>query len=311
MLRPAPTEAMDSIPENLRELLRLLEDASRLEDETTTRRRLPNGQLVRMAYEQDSAYGFKSATVSLDTPQSEEAIIAALVVLRVGELHTDALYSAWRINKAWREELEADAFSADRLIEAWDSIPKATIRGLWDGFKLQTVETLLRQYRPDFDELPEKDQFYLIEGTVKRAGAFLKHLRMLVSFIEDGDPAEGNRRRRTEKVQEQVRAAELKDILRKTHSEIGMVVGPPPTESDKIHGGSRAAGKKANAGKEKLTHMLGADGYRQHVEQGMADADRWNSFSEQEKKAAFLSEWLDIPIEEARRLPTGSLPLGD
>ncbi len=72
---------LEHIPEDIQEMLRILEDAARKEDEKASRVRLPNGQLSRLSFELDENYGHRSAKLSLETPRVEQAIVAALTAL--------------------------------------------------------------------------------------------------------------------------------------------------------------------------------------------------------------------------------------
>jgi hypothetical protein len=89
---------MNSIPKNLQELLRMLQEAAEKEEEWE-HFRLPNGQLVRISFSYKDGsglrYGLRSARVRLETPKAEKAAIAALVALKGKQVEARRLrYSA-------------------------------------------------------------------------------------------------------------------------------------------------------------------------------------------------------------------------
>ena len=176
---------MESIPENLQELSRLLEKAVAEDDEGDWKRfRLPNGQLARMSFSYKDKtglkYGFRSARVTLETPKAEKAIIAALVALEGKKVGPERLRFA-SILKETLNKAQANEYSSLRdWAEDLRSNPRLgkAKMGDWHGAStVRYLRELLRHYRPELDELPEYEQVALLEGAAKHINEFLEYIR--------------------------------------------------------------------------------------------------------------------------------------
>lgn len=298
---------MDSIPEKLRELLEMLEEAAREDDRAALPVRLKSGQAVRLSLKLDEEGGFKSAGVSLEPSRAEKAAVAALVALKGGRVAMERVRPAIRSARAWRQEMEREKPSLENLSRtlAGDSrLQRARTGDVFDGFRLEVLEELLRRSRSDFDKLPENEQIALLEQGAERVSGFLDALDALVRFVEDGG-AQGNRRRRATQVREQVRAAELKDVLGHTYAEVGEALGLPRSGQDEIKGDHRRARETAGAGRQVLASALGEEGYRRHVEEGRAAARRWSALTEEERFIEVTADRLGVPAGKARQILTG------
>jgi hypothetical protein len=274
---------MEGVPKDTQELLGLLESTAVAEKDAGIRVRLPNGQLVRLFFELDDDYGFQSAKVSLDTPRSEQAIIAALIALAGRRIGSTRVRRAARAAKIIRHLLQEARETKKSPFEAFKDhrLSGTKVKDLQDGYSLERVEALLRHYRPNFELMEENERFFMLERAAEHVRNYLDSLQALMRFLEDGDPREGNRRRRANTVQEQLRAAELKDILGKREAEIARVLNLPRTTSDKTQGGNQKARKRAKEGTKTLVRVLGEEGYDDHVRTAQKEAAHYESLSEE------------------------------
>jgi len=297
---------MEGVPKDTQELLRLLESAAAAEKQADIRVRLLNGQLVRLAFELDDDYGFQRAKVSLDTPRSEQAIIAALIALEGRRIENTRVRRAVRAAKLIRHMLQEERETKEPSLKALkDPLSGIKVKDLQDGYSLERVEALLRHYRPNFEVMEENERFFMLERAAEHVSIYLDSLQALIRFLEDGDPREGNRRRRAKNVQEQLRAAELKDILEMGEGEIASVLNLPRTTSDERQGGNQKARKRAKEGIKTLIHLLGEEGYEDHVHTAQKEAAQYESLSEEEQVVVDYSRNYGLSIEEGRRILTG------
>src|SRR3712207_1047321 len=136
---------MEGVPKDTQELLGLLESTSAAEKDAGIRVRLPNGQLVRLFFELDDDYGFQSAKVSLDTPRSEQAIIAALIALTGRRIESTRVRRAVRAAKLSRHLLQEELETKKSPLEAFKDhrLSGTKVKDLQDGYSLERVEELL------------------------------------------------------------------------------------------------------------------------------------------------------------------------
>lgn len=106
--------------------------------------------------------------------------------------------------------LEATPMDQAKLRQAL-SEAKSPLRDSLPAYEFGYVLSLLRYYRPSFDELPHEEQLGLVEEACKRVNKSLEASRHLVEFLEYGRP---NRdlRPAIENANQDVRAAVLRAL---------------------------------------------------------------------------------------------------
>jgi hypothetical protein len=305
---------MNSVPDDLQGLLRRLEEAGG-QEETWRRVRLPNGHLVRLTHADDSEwrfrYGFKSTSVTLQTPATEKAIVAALVALKgktteprrmryasaLSESIDRASSGEFGSRRAWMESLSKDPRLEGALGRDWRNVPVARL-----------LEELLRQYRAEFDDLAEHQRAGLMEQAAGHLNTFLESLRKLTAFLEAGDSTGGIAKTKLKITQEQLRAAELADVVGLSHREIGDALGLPLTEVDKRQGGHQKAKERVREGRKLFREALGGEeGYLNYVEQKKQEVRRWSSLSTEQRYAEDFGESFGIPAASMLIILTGDL----
>src|SRR5215208_2234604 len=288
---------MNSVPDDLRGLLCLLEEAGG-QEETWRRLRLSNGHLVRLTDGGDSAwrsrYGFKPTSVALQTPATEKAIVAALAALkgktteprrmRYASAISESVYRAssgeFGSLRAWMESLSKEPRLEGALERDGRNVPVARL-----------LEELLRHYRAEFDNLPEHKQAGLMEQAAGHLNEFLESLRKLTAFLEAGDPTGGIPKTKLKITQEQLRAAELADVVGLSHRDIGEALNLPRSDSDERQGGNQKAKERVREGRKLFRETFGGEeGYLNCVEQKKQEARRWELLSTEQRYAEDFAE---------------------
>jgi hypothetical protein len=316
---------MNSVPDDLQGLLRLLEEAGS-QEEAWRRIRLPSGHLVRLSAGDDAEwrfrYGFKPTSVTLKTPATEKAILAALVALKGKPTkQPNRMRYVSRLSEVFESALSEgiDGASPDKFDfgRAWSSLRTYSEDPRLEGALrsdlrnvpvARLLKELLRQYRDDFDDLPEHKRAGLLEQAASHLNEFLEALRKLAAFLEAGDSTGGIPRTKLKVTQEQLRAAELADIVGLTHREIGDALGLPLTETDKRQGGHQKAKERVREGKKLLREAFGSEEhYSNYIEQQKQEAQRWRSLSTEQQYAVVFGESFGIPADSMLIIMTGDL----
>lgn len=304
---------MSSVPENIKDLSHLLENAAKENDEDGWKRfRLPNGQLARMSFSYKGGrglrYGFRSVRVTLETPKAEKAIFAALVALKGERVEAERLrYAAIladSIDKAQTSEYSPSRDWAQSLDEN-PRLRKATAKD-WKGVPtVRFVSELLGHYRPEFAELPAHEQVALLEKAASYVNEYLEALRKMTAFFEYGDPYEGIPKNTVKKAEQYLEAAELKDIMGLRQREVGAALGLPLSDRDQTYGGHARANQFVREGRKIFKEALGEDGYREYIEAKKAEVERWRSLSVEKRHAELNAEIFDVPADSVLRIMTG------
>jgi hypothetical protein len=306
---------MNSVPNDLRGLLRLLEEAGG-QEETWRRVRLPNGHLVRLTHADDGEwrlrYGFKPVSVSLLTPATEKAIVAALAALKGKTTEPRRMHYASALLEDFDKTASGEFDSLEAMSEYMRNDPRlegALGADLRNVPVARLVKELLRHYRPEFDELPEHRRVALMEQAAGHLNEFLDALRKLTAFLEAGDSTAGIPKTKLKVTQEQLQAAELADVVGLSHREIATALGlPPPTGSDERQGGHQKAKERVREGRKLFREAFGGqEGYRSYVEQQKQEARRWESLSTEERYAEDFGESCGIPAKSMLIIMTGDL----
>jgi hypothetical protein len=292
-----------------------LEDAREQEQEWR-HVRLSNGHLVRTAptgpHEWRFRYGFRPLAVASQTPATEKAVVAALAALKgktveppnhipyaaaLSESLEDTKAGKFGSLRALREELRKDP-----------GLKGARVRDLRNVRVAVLLKTLLRLYRPEFDDLPEHKRTALMEQAASHLNEFLDTLRKLMEFLEVGDSTAGIPKTKLKKTQEQLLAAQLCDIAGLSHREIGAALSIELSVTDKRRGGHQKAKERVREGRKILREAFGGeDGYRRYIEQEKNEASRRSLLTTEEKFAEDFGEESGIPADSMRVIMTGDI----
>jgi hypothetical protein len=170
------------------------------------------------------------------------------------------------------------------------------------------IKALLRNYRPDFDNLSFEEQLALIEGAASYVENFQESLRRFVAYLEYGQP---NRDLRTalENADRDVRAAVLKDVHGLTTIEIAKRLGANVSESAEDKNDSSTAASWVKNERIIFERAFGEEGWRERVEAAKAAIrrresieQRWERLSVKERYIALRAEASDVTEDEAHRV---------
>jgi hypothetical protein len=161
---------------------------------------------------------------------------------------------------------------------------------------------LLRYRRPDFDDHTFEEQLDLVDQHRRRINTFLKKQREHAKFLEYGTP-EGMPTQVVERARDQVKAAVLRDVEKRSHREIADMLGVDVSEErSKIDMKKPEIAALVREGRRLLDNVLPGIGWRKHAEDMKTDADRYRSLSDEEKEIEALVESTGWTIERARWL---------
>jgi hypothetical protein len=166
---------------------------------------------------------------------------------------------------------------------------------------LDYVVALLRYYRPEFDDLPHEEKLALIQDGCVRVNKFLEALRHLEAFLEYGVPGQ-DLRSRMEKAQEDIKAAELKDVEDLSNPEIGKILGISPTPSDRERRENSQVRYSVKRGRPLLIKAFGEEGWRKQVEDKKAERDWFFSLDEEEQNILLFADDHGESVETARAI---------
>lgn len=242
--------------------------------------------------------GYKSIKVYDRPLRTQMAIIGALTVLETGLIDTERLREALS-----QTEPPLERSINEREVAAW-----------WgelgeEGFKwltdlqlpyLSYVLSLLRYYRPSFDELPHEQQLDLIAQAGERVNKLLTAARQLVEFLEYGAPDQ-DLRAAAEDANRDVRAAVLKDVEDMNSIQIAERFCLNITEKYRDQRDHPRVRQMIKRGRKMLESALGTEGWRKQVAAMKAEAERWQELSAEEQSIEMWAERDDVTVEEARK----------
>ena len=242
---------MESIREKLESLLRSLASDALEEDENTKRARHSSGQVMRLLLNaKRTEQGYRGAEVLVGPSRTEEAYVAAVLALKGEEMEREGDKKNDKMARASKAILFFELMRAHRTDEAArDAVHQAMKElGLYkeerfkgtdyiDGYNLTPLYELLRYFRPDFDDVSEKERIELLERTIGYANNYLKALRRLTAFLQYGKPGayEGLPTKPVTQAAKQVRAAEFRELVGTErgaplpYAKIGKLLGEKPT----------------------------------------------------------------------------------
>jgi hypothetical protein len=106
-----------------------------------------------------------------------------------------------------------------------------------------------------------------------------------------------------ERARDQVKAAVLRDVEKRSHREIADMLGVDVSEErSKIDMKKPEIAALVREGRRLLDNVLPGIGWRKHAEDMKTDADRYRSLSDEEKEIEALVESTGWTIERARWL---------
>jgi hypothetical protein len=192
---------MESVPENLETLLQSLSSDARKEDKNSKRVRHSSGQIMRLLLDaKRTEQGYRGAEVFVGPSRTEEAYVAAVLALhgeemeREGDIKNRQSDEMAQASKAilffeLRRAHCTDAAARDTVHQAMRDLHlykegpvKAT--DFFEGLKLTPVYELLRYFRPELDDMSEKERIELLERTIGYINDYLKALRRLTAFLQ-------------------------------------------------------------------------------------------------------------------------------
>jgi hypothetical protein len=301
--KPAPLP-MESIPENVESLLRSLEGDAVKENENSKEVRHSSGQVMRlMLNARRTEQGYRGAEVLVGPSRTEEAYVAAVLALHGEEMESEGdkkNRESDKMAQASKAILFFELMRSDRTDEAAKDAVYQAMKDLhlykegpskWadfvDLFRVTPLYELLRYFRPELDEMSEKERIELLERTIGYVNDYLKALRRLTAFLQYGKVGayEGLPTKQVTQAAKQVRAAELRELVRTEqgaplpYAKIGKLLGEKPTPGQKPRSYEGRIKRMVEAGTAILKQALDEHGYRDYMEEKRAELDHWQTLS--------------------------------
>jgi predicted RNase H-like HicB family nuclease len=161
--------------------------------------------------------------------------------------------------------------------------------------------SLARYRKPDFEDYTLRKQIYFLDEHRKATNEFLEAQRDHMAFLEYGSPT-GAPKRIVELARDQVKAAVLSDVGKRSHKEIANILGVAVDE-DKYKVGSRIPKIQAllREGRSLLDDALKGTGeWKRRAEEMRTEADRYNSLSQDDKLIEYYAEVTGHTAEQVR-----------
>jgi hypothetical protein len=196
-------------------------------------------------------------------------------------------------------ELEREKKRKKRLPKSWKRWERDPL--LWQR-SISYMVALLRYRRPDFDDHTLEEQLDLVDQHRGRINTFLEKQREHAKFLEYGTP-EGMPTQVVERARDQVKAAVLRDVEKRSHREIADMLGVDVSEErSKIDMKIPEIAGLVREGRQLLDNVLPGIGWRKHAKDMKTDADRYRDLSDEEKEIEALVENKGWTVERARWL---------
>jgi hypothetical protein len=306
---------MESIPENLESLLRSLVDDALKENENSKRVRHSSGQVMRLLLNaRRTEQGYRGAEVLVGPSRTEEAYVAAVLALHGEEMEREGdkkNSQSDEMARASKAILFFELMRSDRTDEAARNAVYQAMKDLRlykegslkatdyvDGLRLTPLYELLRYFRPELDEVSEKERVQLLGRTIGYVNAYLKALRRLTDFLQYGKAGayEGLPTKQVTQAAKQVRAAEFRELVRTEqgdplpYAKIGKLLGEKPTPGQAPRSYEGRIKRMVEAGKGILKQALGEQGYRDYMEEKRAELEHWQTLGKREQNEIQLKE---------------------
>jgi hypothetical protein len=315
---------MESIPENLEALLRSLASDALKEDKNSKWVRHSSGQIIRLLLDaKRTEQGYRGADVFVSPSRTEEAYVAAVLALHGEEMEREGDPKNRQSDEMARAS-KAILFSELMRSDRTDGVARDTVyqamRDLHlykegpsratdfvEGLRLTPVYELLRYFRPQLDDMSEKERIELLERTIGYINNYLKALRRLTAFLQYGKTGayEGLPTKQVTQAGKQVRAAEFRELVKTergaplSYAKIGKLLGEKPTSGQAPRSYERRIERMVEAGKGILKQALGEQGYRDYMEEKRAELEHWQTLSKDEQGAIHMEENFGLAPEDA------------
>jgi hypothetical protein len=315
---------MENIPENLESLLQSLASDAHKEGKDSKKVRHSSGQVMRLLLNaRRTEQGYRGAEVLVGPSRTEEAYVAAVLALHGEEMERegDKKYSqSDEMARASKAILFFELMRSDRTDGAARDAVYQAMKDLLlykegslkatdyvDGLRLTPLFELLRYFRPELDEVSEKERVELLERTIGYVNDYLKALRRLTAFLQYGKARayEGLPTKQVTQAAKQVRAAELRELVRTEqgaplpYAKIGKLLGEKPTPGQAPRSYEGRIKRMVEAGTAILKQALGEHGYRDYMEEKRAELEHWQTLSEHRQAEIHLEENFGIAPGDA------------
>ena len=306
---------MESIPENLEALLRSLASDALKEDKNSKRVQHSSGQVMRLLLDaKRTEQGYQGADVFVGPSRTEEAYVAAVLALHGQEMEREGdkenrqsdemaqaskailffeLMRAHRTDGAARDTVH----QAMRDLHLYKESPSRAT-DYFEGLRLTPVYELLRYFRPELEDMSEKERIALLERTIRYVNEYLEALRRITAFLQYGKTGayEGLPTKQVTQAAKQVRAAEFRELVRTErgaplpYAKIGKLLGEKPTPGQHPRSYQARIKGMVEDGKGILRQALGEQGYRDYMEEKRAELEHWQTLSKDEQGAIHMEE---------------------
>jgi hypothetical protein len=315
---------MESIREKLESLLRSLASDALDEDENTKRAQHSSGQVMRLLLNaKRTEQGYRRAEVLVGPSRTEDAYVAAVLALRGEEMEREGdkkNRQSDEMARASKAILFSELMRSDRTDGAARDTVYQAMRDLHlykegpsratdfvEGLRLTPAYELLRYFRPQLDDMSEKERIELLERTIGYINNYLKALRRLTAFLQYGKTGayEGLPTKQVTQAGKQVRAAEFRELVKTergaplSYAKIGKLLGEKPTSGQAPRSYERRIKRMVEAGKGILKQALGEQGYRDYMEEKRAELEHWQTLSKDEQGAIHMEENFGLAPEDA------------
>jgi hypothetical protein len=319
---------MESIPENLEALLRSLASDALTEDKNSKKVQHSSGQVMRLLLNATrTEQGYKGAEVLVGPSRTEEAYVAAALALKGEEMEREGdkkdrqsdemaqaskailFFELMRLDRTDGAARDT-VYQAMRDLHLYKESPSRATDFV-EGLRLTPVYELLRYFRPELDDMSEKERIELLERTIGYINDYLKALRRLTAFLQYGKTGayEGLPNKKVTQAGKQVRAAEFRELVKTEqgdplpYSEIGKLLGEKPAPGQMqphlIRGYDARISRMAKDGRGILKQALGEEGYRAYMEEKRAELEHWQTLSKDEQNAIHMEETFGISARDA------------
>jgi hypothetical protein len=307
---------MESISENLESLLRSLESDALQEVKNSKKVRHSSGQIMRLLLNaKRTEQGYRGAEIFVGPSRTEDAYVAAVLALHGEEMEregdpknrqSDEMAQASKAILFFELGMRSgrtDGAARDTVHQVMRDLhlykegpPRAT--DFVEGLRLTPVYELLRYFRPELDDMSEKERIELLERTIGYINDYLKALRRLTAFLQYGKagPYEGLPTRQVTQAAKQVRAAEFRELVKTErgdplpYAKIGKLLGEKPTPGQAHRSYEGRIKRMVEDGKGILKQALGEQGYRDYMEEKRAELEHWQTLSKDEQAAIQMQE---------------------
>jgi NADH dehydrogenase/NADH:ubiquinone oxidoreductase subunit G len=244
-----------------------------------------------------------------DFPRTDVAILAALTNLEARAVDVERLERALSLLNVPMQDYsliesvlatlgKGSEGSSGHLAQTDVEEFRKLIADLQGWRTLEYVVTLLRHYRPEFDNLSREEKHGLIVGCCRRVNALLEASKQLGAFLEYGAP-DKDLRAPLEEVERYVRAAELKDVEALSDRKIGKILGIEPAPSDEIRRQNSNVRHAVKQGKRLFTDAWGEEEWQKRAESKRNESAWFLSLTEEEQGLVQFADSEGLSFEEA------------